>query len=56
MLLGDSRPLVPDRHHGLVPLPLEPAAEPTLTLITCFPFDAALPGGPLRYVVQAVAD
>ena len=35
--------------------PLEPAVEPTLTLITCFPFDATLPGGPLRYVVQAVA-
>jgi sortase A len=35
--------------------PLEPAAEPTLTLITCFPLDATLPGGPLRYVVQAVA-
>jgi sortase A len=35
--------------------PLEPAAEPVLTLITCFPFDATLPGGPLRYVVQAVA-
>jgi len=25
----------------------------TLTLITCFPFDAIVPGGPLRYVVQA---
>jgi len=24
-----------------------------LTLITCYPFDAPLPGGPLRYVVQA---
>jgi sortase A len=24
-----------------------------LTLITCFPFDALVPGGPLRYVVQA---
>jgi sortase A len=24
-----------------------------LTLITCYPFDAAVPGGPLRYVVQA---
>lgn len=24
-----------------------------LTLVTCYPFDAALPGGPLRYVVQA---
>ncbi len=34
---------------------LEPAVEPILTLITCFPFDATLPGGPLRYVVQAVA-
>ena len=34
---------------------LEPAVEPILTLITCFPFDATLPGGPLRFVVQAVA-
>jgi sortase A len=34
--------------------PLEPTAEPVLTLVTCFPFDAALPGGPLRYVVRAV--
>ncbi len=25
----------------------------TLTLITCFPFDAIVPGGPLRYVVVA---
>ena len=25
----------------------------TLTLITCFPFDAIVPGGPLRYVVRA---
>ena len=24
---------------------------PTLTLVTCFPFDAINPGGPLRYVV-----
>lgn len=24
-----------------------------LTLVTCFPFDAAVPGGPLRYVVRA---
>jgi hypothetical protein len=22
---------------------------PTLTLVTCYPFDALLPGGPLRY-------
>jgi sortase A len=26
---------------------------PLLTLITCYPFDAIVPGGPLRYVVQA---
>jgi sortase A len=24
-----------------------------LTLVTCYPFDALVPGGPLRYVVQA---
>jgi sortase A len=28
--------------------------EPRLTLVTCFPFDGLLPGGPLRYVVRAV--
>ena len=28
---------------------------PTLTLVTCFPFDALLPRGPLRYVVSAEA-
>ncbi|MEM7584903.1 MAG: class GN sortase [Acidobacteriota bacterium] len=31
-------------------------SEATLTLITCYPFDAVRPGGPLRYVVRAVAD
>lgn len=31
-----------------------PAAENALLLVTCFPFDAILPGGPLRYVVTAV--
>jgi sortase A len=25
----------------------------TLTLITCYPFDALVPGGPLRYIVRA---
>jgi len=25
----------------------------TLTLITCYPFDALVPGGPLRFVVKA---
>lgn len=29
-------------------------ALPTLTLVTCYPFDAVVPGGPLRYVVTAV--
>lgn len=29
------------------------AATPTLTLVTCYPFDAAVPGGPMRYVVTA---
>lgn len=33
--------------------PLAPASEPVLTLVTCYPFDAVLPGGPLRYVVRA---
>lgn len=32
------------------------APEPTLTLVTCYPFDAVEPGGPLRYVVVATAD
>ena len=31
------------------------AAGDRLTLVTCFPFNAAIPGGPLRYVVQARA-
>ena len=29
---------------------------PELVLITCYPFDALRPGGPLRYVVLAEAD
>ena len=32
---------------------LERSGRAELTLITCFPFDALLPGGPLRYVVRA---
>lgn len=32
---------------------LEPTADAALTLVTCYPFDAVLPGGPLRYVVRA---
>lgn len=30
-------------------------AEPTLSLVTCYPFNAIRPGGPLRYVVTATA-
>ncbi|MET0534834.1 MAG: class GN sortase [Steroidobacter sp.] len=29
------------------------AERPTLTLLTCYPFDAVVPGGPLRYVAIA---
>lgn len=32
---------------------LRPTADAQLTLITCYPFDAVRPGGPLRYVVIA---
>ncbi len=28
-------------------------AEASLLLVTCYPFDALLPGGPLRFVVTA---
>jgi sortase A len=32
------------------------ADVPTLTMVTCWPFDAIAPGGPLRYVVVARAE
>jgi sortase A len=32
---------------------LQDSGEETLTLITCYPFDAIVPGGPMRYVVRA---
>jgi sortase A len=32
---------------------MTPDTRKMLTLITCYPFDAVVPGGPLRYVVQA---
>jgi sortase A len=35
--------------------PLAPTIRPTLTLVTCWPFEAIVPGGPLRYVVRAEA-
>jgi sortase A len=34
----------------------EDAGDTRLTLVTCYPFDAIRPGGPLRYVVTAVLD
>ena len=34
---------------------LEGTPDEALTLVTCYPFDAVVPGGPLRYVVRAVA-
>ncbi|HEY6051310.1 MAG TPA: class GN sortase [Thermoanaerobaculia bacterium] len=34
---------------------LDPTPGESLTLVTCYPFDAVVPGGPLRYVVRAVA-
>ncbi len=40
--------------HRTLALPRDPAV-PTLTLVTCYPFDALNPGGPLRYVVVAEA-
>ena len=35
---------------------LKPTPKETLTLVTCYPFDAIAAGGPLRYVVSAVID
>ena len=30
--------------------------RPILSLVTCYPFDALIPGGPLRYVVTAAGE
>jgi sortase A len=40
------------RHARLLP----DDATPRLSLVTCYPFDAITPGGPLRYVVSAAGD
>ena len=37
------------------PWPSPDVAEKRLTLVTCYPFDAVVPGGPLRYLVFAEA-
>jgi len=39
--------------HARDPGVVEETGAPRLTLVTCFPFDAVVPGGPLRYVVEA---
>lgn len=39
-----------DAERAAVPLD---ADKPVLMLVTCYPFDALVPGGPLRYVVTA---
>lgn len=36
--------------------PLAPSDDRRLTLITCYPFDAPIPGGPLRWVVTAAGE
>jgi sortase A len=41
---------VVDSRRGSIVLDSE---TPTLSLVTCYPFDAPVPGGPLRYVVTA---
>jgi sortase A len=49
-----ERTSVVDRRDTRVLAPLEsPLESPTLTLVTCWPFDAVTAGGPLRYVVRA---
>ncbi len=44
-----SSTVVDTRHQSLAP-----PAQNELVLITCFPFESIVPGGPLRYVVFAV--
>jgi sortase A len=46
------RTYVADFH--ALPIPRD-TRVPTLTLVTCYPFDAIDPGGPMRYVVVAEA-
>jgi sortase A len=40
-------------HHKDETWLLHETGDERLTLITCYPFDAIVPGGPMRYVVQA---
>ena len=38
------------------PWPSPDVAEKRLTLVTCYPFDAIVPGGPLRYLLFVEAE
>ena len=49
-LVDSSARIVDSRRKAL---PLSDSVE-RLLLVTCYPFDALAPGGPLRYVVSAV--
>jgi sortase A len=49
--VGDRR--VVDTRHAQI---LQASDAPMLTLVTCYPFDTVVPGGPLRYVVTAMAE
>jgi len=40
-------------HHEDETWLLQDTSDERLTLITCYPFDAIVPGGPMRYVVRA---
>ncbi len=42
-------------HHKSETWLLADSGDERLTLITCYPFNAIVPGGPMRYVVQAKA-
>lgn len=54
----ESAEVVPESDTRWLRQPVEPGREAfrgrALTLVTCYPFDAVVPGGPLRYVVRAV--
>ncbi len=49
-LFAVTRIDVVDSRRGSIVLDTD---EPMLSLVTCYPFDAPTPGGPLRYVVTA---
>lgn len=59
-LAGDTdvKPLVRERtvvDQRTASIPIG-QGEPLLALVTCYPFDTPIPGGPLRLVITAEAD